>query len=212
MFDSSLRPLIDPYLYRTAVIFRARGFSNTQIIFAGILIALIEVIVLSSGLFFFAFLLVVANRALNDIEKHMAHFHQPDVIDNNAPTDRSDFNYFFSVIADYVFYAGVPLGFALNHPGANGGAAAFLLFALILSGISALAFSATAANHGINMQAQKKGATYTQNGLGKTSEIIGAFSLMCLFPMFFDTLAILLALLYCIRAGGRMFAARLLLR
>ncbi len=117
------------------------------------------------------------------------------------PTDRGAF---LDITLDFLFYAAVPLAFALADPARNALAAAVLLAAFIGTGSSFLAFAALAAKR--DMAAgdhPEKGLVYL-GGLTEATETIVCFVLMCLAPQWFATLAYAFAALC-----GVTFVARL---
>lgn len=213
MLDSKLRPLIDPYLFQTARFFQKRGFSAGQITMIGFCLSALTIITLWMGSFFWGLLFIIGNRALDGVKRTLSRLTQPDVIDNNEKTyQENSFDRFFGIITDSFFYAGVPLGFALYHPAANGAGASFLLFALLLSGVSFLAATAVTAQDNTKTDSLGKTLFYSLGGLMEKSETLFFFMLMCLFPMFFDSLAVFLGVLYCFGVTMRIFAARIMLR
>jgi phosphatidylglycerophosphate synthase len=65
-------------------------------------------------------------------------------------TQTSDLGGFLDITLDFVFYASIPLGFALADPQANALAAAAVLAAFVGTASSFLAFAALAAKRGLH--------------------------------------------------------------
>ena len=108
------------------------------------------------------------------------------------PTDRGAY---LDITLDFLFYAGVPLAFAIADPPANALAAAVLLAAFIGTGSSFLAFAALAAKRGLtNIEHPHKGLYYL-GGLTEAGETLACFALMCLWPAQFSLWAYGFALL-----------------
>ena len=105
---------------------------------------------------------------------------------HTAPTDRGAF---LDIALDFLFYASVPLAFALADPAANALAAAVLLAAFIGTGSSFLAFAALAAKRGITSLAYPSKGIYYLGGLTEAAETLACFAAMCLWPSVFAELA-----------------------
>ena len=112
---------------------------------------------------------------------------------------------------DFIFYGAIPLAFALAEPAANGLAAAVLLTSFYANGAAFLAFSAIAARHGLETQAQGLKSLYYVGGLAEGSETIAVFVAFCLWPSAFPVVAYAFAVLCFLSAGVLiLFAARTL--
>jgi len=109
-----------------------------------------------------------------------------------TPTDRGGF---LDITLDFVFYAAIPLAFALADPPANALPAAVLLAAFIGTGSSFLAFAAVAQKRGLTDTALPGKSFYFLGGLTEATETITAFTAMCLWPQGFPQIAYGFALL-----------------
>ena len=103
------------------------------------------------------------------------------------PTDRGAF---LDITLDFLFYASVPLAFALADPAANALAAAVLLAAFIGTGSSFLAFAVLAERRGLKSLAYPGKGLYYLGGLTEATETLLCFALMCLMPAWFAPLAL----------------------
>lgn len=126
-----------------------------------------------------ALVLILLNRFLDGVDGAMARM--------TAPTDRGAF---LDLACDFLFYAAIPLAFALANPAANALPAAALLASFIGTGATFLAFAAVSAKAGreVNPQYPNK-AIYYLGGLTEGTETIVVFCLMCLLPQHFATIA-----------------------
>jgi phosphatidylglycerophosphate synthase len=98
------------------------------------------------------------------------------------PTDRGAF---LDITLDFLFYASIPLAFAVADPAANALPAAVLLAAFVGTGSSFLAFAVLAERRGMkSVQYPQKGIYYL-GGLTEATETLLCFALMCLWPMHF---------------------------
>ena len=126
-------------------------------------------------------------------------------------TQTSDRGAFLDIALDFIFYASVPLAFAVADPAANALAAAVLLAAFVGTGSSFLAFAVLAERRGLTSTAYPDKGLYYLGGLTEATETLACFALMCLFPGGFALwaygFAVLCALTTVTRllAGWRMF-------
>jgi phosphatidylglycerophosphate synthase len=98
------------------------------------------------------------------------------------PTDRGAF---LDITLDFLFYASVPLAFALADPPANALPAAVLLAAFMGTGSSFLAFAVLAQKRGIASSDYPNKGLYYVGGLTEATETLVCFVLMCLWPQHF---------------------------
>ena len=123
-----------------------------------------------------------------------------------APTDRGAF---LDITLDFLFYASIPLAFALADPAANALAAAVLLAAFIGTGTTFLAFATLAARRGLTSVAYPSKGIYYLGGLTEATETLACFVAMCWWPAYFPVLALAFAALCArtiamrLRAGWR---------
>ncbi|WP_304620822.1 CDP-alcohol phosphatidyltransferase family protein [Paracoccus sediminilitoris] len=106
-----------------------------------------------------------------------------------GPTDRGAF---LDIALDFMFYALIPLGFALNDP-VNALPAAVLIAAFVGTGSSFLAFAAIAAKRGDSAAAFPAKGIYYLGGLTEGFETIALFVVICLWPTAFAPLAYVFA-------------------
>ena len=104
-------------------------------------------------------------------------------------TRTSDAGGFLDIALDFVFYASVPLAFAVADPAANALPAAALLAAFVGTSSSFLAFAVLAAKRGLASLAYPDKSFYFLGGLTEATETLACFSAMCLWPQHFALLA-----------------------
>ena len=102
------------------------------------------------------------------------------------PTDRGGF---LDITLDFLFYAAIPLAFAIADPAANALPAAVLLAAFIGTGSSFLAFAIVAEKRRLQSVAFPDKSFYFLGGLTEATETIAAFAAMCLWPQWFPQIA-----------------------
>ena len=101
-------------------------------------------------------------------------------------TDRGGF---LDITLDFLFYAAIPLAFAIADPAANALPAAVLLASFMGTGSSFLAFAAVAEKRQLQSVAFPDKSFYFLGGLTEATETITAFAAMCLWPMWFPQIA-----------------------
>src|SRR5438270_10427784 len=126
MLDPLLRRLIDPPLARAGAWLAERGLTANQATVGGLALGLTAVPLLAVGFYNTALIVVLLNRLLDGIDGMIAR--QADV---------TPFGGYLDIVCDIVFYAAVPLGFALAVPG-NAVWAALLLASFMCTGASFL--------------------------------------------------------------------------
>jgi phosphatidylglycerophosphate synthase len=122
--------------------------------------------------------LLLASRLMDGLDGAVARLTQP--------TDRGAF---LDITLDFLFYASIPLAFAVADPAANALPAAVLLAAFIGTGSSFLAFAALAERRGLQSEDFPKKGIYYLGGLTEATETLLCFVLMCLWPQHFGALA-----------------------
>jgi len=120
-------------------------------------------------------------------------------------TQATDAGGFLDIALDFVFYASIPLAFAVADPAHNALAAAVLLAAFIGTGTSFLAFAVMAAKRGITSLDYPDKSFYFLGGLTEATETLAFFAAMCVWPQHFSTLAYLFAALCLITTGTRIW-------
>jgi phosphatidylglycerophosphate synthase len=100
-------------------------------------------------------------------------------------TQATDRGAYLDICLDFLFYANIPLAFAIADPAINALPAAVLLAAFIGTGSSFLAFAALAQKRGIASSAQPNKGLYYLGGLTEATETLICFALMCVWPQYF---------------------------
>jgi phosphatidylglycerophosphate synthase len=120
-------------------------------------------------------------------------------------TQPTDAGGFLDIALDFVFYAAIPLAFAVANPSANALPAAALLASFIGTGSSFLAFAALAEKRGLTDTALSGKSIYFLGGLTEATETITVFAAMCVWPEYFEMLAFGFAGLCAITTGMRVW-------
>ena len=178
MIDAALLPFQQRVLAPPARWLVQRGVDADRITVTGFAIGALAVPALAADAFGLALALILLNRLADGLDGAVARLTRP-----------SDRGAFLDIALDFLFYALVPLGFALSDPVANAFPAAVLIAAFVGTGSSFLAFAVIAERRGLGTVAYpSKGIAYL-GGLTEGFETITVFVAMCLWPGAFPLLA-----------------------
>lgn len=201
MFDSRLRPLIDPPLNRVGRVLAARGVTADHVTLAGLALGLVAALVLAlGGPGWIALGPILAGRLADGLDGAIAR-----------AKGKTDFGGYLDIACDFVFYGAIPLAFAIRDP-ANAVPAAFLLFSFYVNAASFLGFAAVAAKRGLETRAQGEKSLYYAAGLLEGAETIALFVAFSLWPWHFAPLAWTFGALCLVTAIARLLWARGMLR
>ena len=182
MIDALILPAQRRALNPLARALHRRGVTADRISLTGFAVGIMAVPALALGWFWVALALILANRLADGLDGAVARL--------SAPTDRGAF---LDIALDFVFYAVIPLGFALADQGRNALAAAVLITAFVGTGSSFLAFASIAAKRGIQAAAYPAKGLHYLGGLTEGAETIAFFAAICLWPAAFPALALIFA-------------------
>jgi len=182
MIDALILPVQRRILNPVAVRLHRRGVRADRITLSGFAVGLLAVPALALGWYGVALALILLNRLADGLDGAVARLGQP--------TDRGAF---LDIALDFVFYALVPLGFALADPATNALPAAVLIAAFVGTGSSFLAFAVIAAQRGMRAEDYPSKGIFYLGGLTEGAETIALFIAICLWPALFAPLAYLFA-------------------
>ena len=185
MFDKIALKLTKPVVDRMADYAICHKINADQMSFAGLSLGLFASLLIALGLPLLALLPLLLGRIADGVDGAIAR-------GSGAQSDRGAF---LDIALDFVFYASVPLAFAVANPAANALAGAVLLAAFVTTGTSFLAYAAVAAKRGETSKDYPTKGIYYLGGITEGAETIALFTLCCLWPAWFATLAYLYAAL-----------------
>ena len=194
--------MLDPYataLIRRPVTAAARqlarwGLSANSITLAGFALGVFAAFLIANELYLTGAATLFGSRLLDALDGAVARQGQS-----------TDAGGFLDITLDFLFYASIPLAFALADPTRNALAAAVLLAAFMGTSTSFLAFAALAAKRGLNSTAYPDKSIYFLGGLTEATETLACFAAMCLWPQHFATLAYGFAALCAITIATRLW-------
>ena len=193
MFDSTLRPYINPPLNQLARII-GKGATGTGLTVFGLIIGLTACVAAFLQYYDWALVLLLLNRLIDGLDGPVARYRK----------ESSDFGGYLDIFCDYIVYGGFPLfmaGGTFDYMAMT--AAAFVLFCIVLSGVSFLAFAIFATKKVMETNAQGKKSFYFSKGLMEGTETIIFLCLLCLFPNYFAVICCIFGILCLLTAALR---------
>jgi len=201
VFDRHLRPLIDPSLDRMGVRLARAGIRADWVTGAGLCLGLTAAFAIASDHVLLGLGLIVLSRLADGLDGAVARAGRI-----------TDFGGYLDIVADFIFYAAIPLAFIWLDPSANALPGAFLLASFYINGGTFLGFAILAEKRAMRSDAQGVKSLYYSAGLLEGTETIAFFVLICLFPNWFAPLALIFGALCFYTAGARMLLAARLFR
>lgn len=178
MLDKAVQAALRPLIVRAARVLCHLGVSADTLTWTGFALGLGAAAAIATGHFLTGLALLLASRLMDGLDGAVARATQP--------TDRGGF---LDITLDFVFYASIPLAFAVADPDANALAAAVLLASFIGTGSSFLAFAIVAEKRRLQSLAFPDKSFYFLGGLTEATETLIAFAAMCLWPQWFAPIA-----------------------
>lgn len=178
MLDRIAIAFIQPVVTRAAIQLANVGLSANQITVAGFVIGLLAAVAIASENFLLGGGLILLSRTFDALDGAVARL--------SKVTDAGGF---LDITLDFLFYASIPLAFAIANPPQNALPAAVLLAAFMGTGSSFLAFAVMAAKRSMISMAYPNKSLYFLGGLTEATETLLCLCAMCLLPQYFPLLA-----------------------
>ena len=194
MLDKAVQQALRPLMTQAARGLVRLGVGANAISVAGFVLGMAAAAAIALQHFGAGLVLLLLSRLMDGLDGAVARATQP--------TDRGGF---LDITLDFLFYAAIPLAFAIANPAANALPAAVLLASFMGTGSSFLAFAAIAEKRGLTDTALPGKSFYFLGGLTEATETIAAFVAMCLWPQWFGAIAYGFAALCGITTALRVF-------
>ena len=194
MFDRQAQALLRPALNAAARRLVRAGISADALTWLGFALGMAAAVAIALQAWMVGLVLLLTSRLLDGLDGSVARLTQP-----------TDAGGFLDIALDFLFYAAIPLAFAMADPGANALPAAVLLASFIGTGSSFLAFAVMAEKRGLTDTALPGKSFYFLGGLTEATETITVFSAMCIWPEHFAVLAYGFAGLCAVTTGIRVW-------
>ena len=204
MFDKALLEITKPAVERMADYAICHKVSADQMTLIALGLGTFSALLIALGLTHLALLPLLLGRVADGVDGAIAR----------STNEQSDRGAFLDIALDFVFYASVPLGFALYDSVNFALPAAVLLACFVTTGTSFLAYASIAAKRGETSADYPSKGIYYLGGITEGGETILFFVLCCLWPDWFATLAYIYAVLCAIttftrvKAGWEKFGTR----
>ncbi len=192
MLDRAIQTAIKPVLNRAALGLVRLGIGADAVTVTGFVIGMAAAGAIAFESYWLGLALLLLSRLMDGLDGAVARA--------TKPTDRGGF---LDITLDFLFYASIPLAFAIAHPAQNALPAAVLLAAFIGTGSSFLAFAVIAEKHQVPSTAFPDKSFYFLGGLTEATETLIAFAAMCLWPQWFPQIAYGFAVLCAITIAMR---------
>ena len=178
MLDSAIQRVLKPVLSRMARGLVRAGIGADALTFIGFVIGMAAAVAIVFQHFMAGLVLLLLSRLMDGLDGAVARL--------TRPTDRGGF---LDITLDILFYASIPLAFAVANPAQNALPAAVLLASFMGTASSFLAFATVAAKRELASTAFPDKSFYFLGGLTEATETIAAFVAMCLWPQWFAPIA-----------------------
>ena len=178
MLDRAATALIKPIVTRAARVLVRYRISANQMTLLGFGIGLVAAALVAAGAYLPAAAAILLSRLCDVLDGAIAR-----------ETTITDAGGFLDIALDFLFYAAIPLAFALSDPARNALPGAALLAAFVGTMSSFLAFAVMAAKRNLSNLAYPGKSFYFLGGLTEATETLLFFIAMCLWPRFFPALA-----------------------
>jgi phosphatidylglycerophosphate synthase len=169
MLDRAAQSLLKPALEAAARGLVRAGIGADAVTLAGFTLGIGGAAAIALQSYTLGLALLLASRLADGLDGAVARLTQP--------TDRGAY---LDIALDFLFYASIPLAFAIAEPAANALPAAVLLAAFIGTGSSFLAYAILAERRGL-APSPGKGFLFL-GGLTEATETLICFVLMCVWP------------------------------
>ncbi|QCB46570.1 CDP-alcohol phosphatidyltransferase family protein [Hydrogenophaga sp. PAMC20947] len=178
MLDRAIQTAIKPLLTKAARALVAVGIGADALTVIGFMVGMAAAVAIAFESYMAGLVMLLISRLMDGLDGAVAR--------ETTPTDRGGF---LDITLDFLFYASIPLAFAIANPAQNALPAAVLLAAFIGTASSFLAFAIVAEKNRMASTAFPDKSFYFLGGLTEATETIVALSAMCLWPEAFPLIA-----------------------
>ena len=195
MLDRAAIALLRPLLERGARMLHRLHVTANAVTLIGFGIGIAAAVAIAQQAYAWGLVLLLASRLCDGLDGALARL--------TRPTDRGAY---LDIVLDFVFYAAIPLAFAVSNPAERALPAAALLAAFIGTGSSFLAYAVLAERRGLRSDAYPLQGIFYLGGLTEGTETLVCFALMCLLPAWFSLWAYGFAVLCAVTIVTRVWA------
>jgi phosphatidylglycerophosphate synthase len=178
MLDRAAQKILQPVLQANSRVLLRLGLGADVITALGFALGMAAAVAIAHQAWAWGLGLLLASRWLDGLDGALARL--------TRPTDAGGF---LDIALDFLFYAAIPLAFAVADPVANALPAAVLLASFVGTGSSFLAFAVLAEKRQLSDTAMPGKSFYFLGGLTEATETLAVFVAMCWWPQHFAILA-----------------------
>ena len=171
MLDRAANAALAPLLQAGARALVRAGVGADSVTVIGFAIGIAAAVSITLQAWLLGLALVLASRLADGLDGPVARL--------TEPTDRGAY---LDITLDFLFYASIPLAFAIADSSRNALPAAVLLAAFIGTGSSFLAFAVFAERRGLSTDTGPRKGFFYLGGLTEATETLICFGLMCVWP------------------------------
>ncbi|RFO97532.1 hypothetical protein DIC66_06575 [Rhodoferax lacus] len=194
MLDRFATALLRPAMVAAARALSGAGIGANLITLTGFAIGMAAALAIGLQMYLAGAALILLSRLCDALDGAVARH-----------TQATDAGGFLDIALDFLFYASIPLAFAIAQPTDNALPAAVLLTAFMGTASSFLAYAAFAAKRGLASLVWPDKSLYFLGGLTEATETLALFLAMCLWPQHFAPLAYGFACLCAITTATRIW-------
>jgi len=194
VLDRAATTLIKPVVDRLAALLGNAGLGANQMTLLGFGIGMLGAVLIATQSYLAAAAAILLSRLCDGLDGAIAR-----------RTKTTDVGGFLDIALDFVFYAAIPLGFAVADPDRNALPAALLLAAFCGTMSSFLAFAVIAAKRQMDNLAWPDKSFYFLGGLTEATETLTCFVAMCIWPQHFALLATIFSAMCFVTTGTRIW-------
>ncbi len=194
MFDRKLNFFLSPILRIVACKLADLGLSANFISYCGLACAFGAFFSIIFCVYFLGLIFILLNRACDGLDGAISRL-----------TRSTDHGGFIDIVFDFIFYAIVPLGFAIASEN-NSLAAVVLLATFLINGVTFLAYAAIKTSKEKTSNLQTKSFYYSP-GIVEGAETFAFFCIFCIFPSYFSLFAYVFSMFTIVTAIQRSIAA-----
>jgi phosphatidylglycerophosphate synthase len=195
MLDASITPAVEALLTPLVKLLNKTQVTPNQLTLIGFVVGLLAIPFLALQWWNLALTAILLNRILDGLDGALARYQG----------SSSSAGGFLDICLDFLFYAAVPVGFALADPAQNALPGAILLAVFIGTGSSFLAFAIAAEKYQLTKPQFEYKSFYYLYGLTEGTETILIFAAFCIWPEHYPWLAYGFALAAAITVFTRVY-------
>ena len=194
MFDRKVNFFLNPILRIVACKLANLGLSANFISYCGLACAFGAFFSITFCVYFLGLIFILLNRVFDGLDGAISRL-----------TRSTYHGGFIDIVFDFIFYAIVPLAFAISSEN-NSLAAVVLLATFLINGVTFLAYAAIKNSKDETSNLQTKSFYYSP-GIVEGTETFAFFCIFCIFPSYFSIFAYVFSLFTIITAFQRAIVA-----